>query len=304
MCVRKINSWDNFWKHQHWNCLALKTQTKSSKTTYSNCDRASKSAAVRSPSASLDAAMISLAIALTRAPFCLGLLFVPFSSRLGEEGRIMHGNNGAPLCQLAPIRRTYRLCQNRRRPNCSSMPLTWEGGEFHARGRNTAPLATQLLRRANKAGGGLGVFMVRRLMATWILLWRKCVCGVKGGGGDPFQEGKENKEGATLLLKAIIMTCSSGVRAPQQLESSKPRARSNMLHVTKSCGWGGAGLMYGEIVHWGNCIIRNTRQKDRNVNCRVMIIDIECALCSFGDWILNQRRKIFSEWLFKPQQTK
>lgn len=182
MCVRKINSWDNFWKHQHWNCLALKTQTKSSKTTYSNCDRASKSAAVRSPSASLDAAMISLAIALTRAPFCLGLLFVPFSSRLGEEGRIMHGNNGAPLCQLAPIRRTYRLCQNRRRPNCSSMPLTWEGGEFHARGRNTAPLATQLLRRANKAGGGLGVFMVRRLMATWILLWRKCVCGVKGGG--------------------------------------------------------------------------------------------------------------------------
>lgn len=110
------------------------------------------------------------------------------------------------------------------------------------------------------------------------------MCGVKGRGGDPFQEGKENKEGATLLLKAIIMTCSSGVRAPQQLESSKPRARSNMLQVTKG------GLMYGEIVHRGNCIIRNTRQKDRNVNCRVMIINIECALCSFGDRILIRER--------------
>lgn len=65
------------------------------------------------------------------------------SSRLGEEGRIMQRNNGAPLCQLAPIRRTYRLCQNRRRPNCSSMPLTWEG-EFYTRGLNAAPLATQL----------------------------------------------------------------------------------------------------------------------------------------------------------------
>lgn len=55
------------------------------------------------------------------------------SSLLGEEGRIMQRNNGAPLCQLAPIRRTYRLCQNRRRPNCSSMPLTWEGGVLYKR---------------------------------------------------------------------------------------------------------------------------------------------------------------------------
>lgn len=197
MCVHKVISWHNFFNASTLKPFSFKDINKSSKTTYFNCVRANKSGAVRSSPACLDAAMISLAIALTRAPFCLGLLSVPFSSRLGEEGRIMQRNNGAPLCQLAPIRRTYRLCQNRRRPNCSSMPLTWEGGEFHARGLNTAPLATQLLRRANKAGGGLGVFMVRRLMATWILLWRKCVWR-EGEGGGSLSGGKgEQRESHT-----------------------------------------------------------------------------------------------------------
>lgn len=109
------------------------------------------------------------------------------SSCIGEEGRIMQWNNGAPLCQLAPIRRTYRLCQNRRRPNCSSAALTWEG-ELYTRGLNTTPLATQ--RRSAYQSQGLGVFVVCCLMATWscceesrCLVW-----------GDAIQEWKGNKE--------------------------------------------------------------------------------------------------------------
>lgn len=94
--------------------------------------------------------MISLAIALTRAPFLPRPFVCALSSLIGKDGSIIQGNNGASLCQLAPIRRTYRLCQNRRRPNCSSMALTQAvvmvvgGGEFYTRGLNATPLATQL----------------------------------------------------------------------------------------------------------------------------------------------------------------
>lgn len=168
------------------------------------------------------------------------------SSRLGEEGRIIQRNNGAPLCQLAPIRRTYRLCQNRRRPNCSSMPLTWErGGEIYTRGLNAAAAPLDCA-QGNKAGGLGGVFVVHSLMATWILLWRKPVFGLRGS----YSGVRGEQRGDTLHLKALMMTCSSGVRLP---ESKEPRAaRSNMLHTT-------AQLICVEIVYWGNCIIRNTR---------------------------------------------
>ncbi len=78
------------------------------------------------------------------------------SSRLGEEGRIMQRNNGAPLCQLAPIRRTHRLCQNRRRPNCFSMPLTWEGVELYKRPQYSTSCHSTARCVKRLGGGGEG----------------------------------------------------------------------------------------------------------------------------------------------------
>lgn len=138
-----------------------------------------------SPPACVDTVMISLSNRFNPCPILPQPFVCALSSCLGEEGCIIQKNNGSPLCQLAPIRRTYRLCQNRRRPNCSSMPLTWVG-ELYTRGLNTASLNCVL---CNKAGGGeWGVY---RLMTTWFLLWRKPVFGLRG---DLIQKWKGNKE--------------------------------------------------------------------------------------------------------------
>lgn len=169
------------------------------------------------------------------------------SSRLGEEGHIIQRNNGAPLRQLAPIRRTYRLCQNRRRPNCSSTPLTREAELCRAKRPQCSATHHSTERCVSRPkGGGLGVFVVYCLMATWILLWRKPVFGLRGC----YWGVKGEQRGDTLLLKALMMTCSSGVRL-QYPESKEPPSGSNMLHWrADACG----GFVYSD-----NCIIRNTR---------------------------------------------
>lgn len=77
-------------------------------------------------------------IAMTRNP---QPFVYAFSSLLGEEGRIMQTNNGAPLCQLAPIRRTYRLCQNRRHPKMFLYGFDPRGGVLYKRSQY---IATQL----------------------------------------------------------------------------------------------------------------------------------------------------------------
>lgn len=146
------------------------------------------------------------------------------SSLLGEEGRIMQRNNGAPLCQLAPIRRTYRLCQNRRRPNCSSMPLTWEGGVLYKRPQYSGTRHSTARCVIRPEGG----------WECLLYIWQhgssceESQCLVWGGGC--YSGVKGEQRGATLLLKAT-MTCSSGVTL-QEAESNEPRAGSNMLHVT------------------------------------------------------------------------
>ena len=124
------------------------------------------------------------------------------SSCLGEEGRIIQRNNGAPLCQLAPITRTYRLCQNRRRPNCSSTPLTWEG-ELYKRSLKTTPLATQLCCVIRTGGVALEC------------LWQHGSCREESQclvWGDPIQEWKRNKEETRSSSSSTTVTCSSGVR--------------------------------------------------------------------------------------------
>lgn len=120
--------------------------------------------------ACVDAVMISLAVALTRAPFCLDLLFGPFFFLLAKDGSIIQPNNGASLCQLAPIRRTYRLCQNRRCPNCSSAALTRVGGVLYKRPEYVATRHSTGSCITRPAGVGRKVFVIHRLMATWILL--------------------------------------------------------------------------------------------------------------------------------------
>lgn len=135
----------------------------SASRSYSNNDQTVLAACV-------EAVMISLAIALTRAPFLPRPFVCALSSPLAKDGGIMQRNNGASLCQLAPIRRTYRLCQNRRRPNCSSMALTRVGGVLYKRPEYVAPRHSTGSCVTRPGGVGRKVFVVHRLMATWILL--------------------------------------------------------------------------------------------------------------------------------------
>lgn len=124
------------------------------------------------------------------------------SSRLGEEGRIMQKNNGAPLCQLAPIRRTYRLCQNRRRPNSSTVPLTWETESFikEASMQRHLPLnCTQSNKAVGVERGGLGAFVVYSPDGNMGLVMKKASVWFEG---DPIQERKRNKEETHSSSKA------------------------------------------------------------------------------------------------------
>lgn len=129
------------------------------------------------------------------------------SSHLREEGRIMQRNNGAPLCQLAPIIRTYRLCQNSLAP---TVPLClWpERGSFiqEASKQRHSPLNCA---KRNKAGGGWGVFVVCSLMATWNFFWRKPVFGM-GGGGALFRSERGTKRRHTPPQKPQWWPAAAG----------------------------------------------------------------------------------------------
>lgn len=153
--------------------------------------------------------MISVTYHLNPCPISPWPFVYALSSHLVEWGHIMQRNNGAPLCQLAPISRTYRLCQNSLAPTVPRC-LWPEWGSFiqEASKQRHSPLNCA---RRNKAGGGLGLFVVRSLTATWNFFRRKPVFGT-GWGGAAFREWKGNKEGTRSSSKAAMMTCSSGVR--------------------------------------------------------------------------------------------
>lgn len=153
--------------------------------------------------------MISVTYHLNPCPISPWPFVYALSSHLVEWGHIMQRNNGAPLCQLAPISRTYRLCQNSLAPTVPRC-LWPEWGSFiqEASKQRHSPLNCA---RRNKAGGGWGLFVVRSLTATWNFFRRKPVFGT-GWGGAAFREWKGNKEGTRSSSKAAMMTCSSGVR--------------------------------------------------------------------------------------------
>lgn len=96
--------------------------------------------------------MISVTYHLNPCPISPWPFVYAHSSQLREQGHIMQRNNGAPLCQLAPISRTYRLCQNSLAPTVP--PCLWpEWGSFiqEASKQRHSPLNCA---QRNKAGGG------------------------------------------------------------------------------------------------------------------------------------------------------
>lgn len=149
------------------------------------------------------------------------------SCRLREEGHIMQWNNEAPLCQLAPIRRTYRLCQNRRRPNCSSMPFTEWGSFIQEASIRHSPLGCDLRNKAR----GVGVL--------WCIAWWQCgscseesLCLV---WGDPIEEWKGNKDGTHAPSKPERCPSASG----SDYNGQRPLSLRRQQHVTVELeSWG------------------------------------------------------------------
>lgn len=168
----------------------------------------------------------------------------------------MQRNNGASLCQLAPIRRTYRLCQNRRRPNCSSMALTRVGGEFYTRGLNTPPLATQLgaVEQGPEGWGGKCLWYT-----DWWQHGSSCEESLCLGWRGSHSRVKGEQRGATLLLKDVMMTWSSRVRLQEpSRQGSPPRPLSRKQHG--ACSTADKGLLYS----WETDLTSAWNNKGRN----------------------------------------
>lgn len=175
-------------------------------------------------------------------PFVWALFFL-----LAKDGSIIQPNNGASLCQLAPIRRTYRLCQNRRCPNCSSAALTRVGGVLYKRPEYVATRHSTGSCITRPAGVGRKVFVIHRLMATWILLWRKPVFGLTGV---PFKSERRTKRSHTSPQRRNDDLEQQGqtTRAIETRERPPVPAPALSRKQHGACNTADKGLLYsGEI---------------------------------------------------------
>lgn len=102
----------------------------------------------------LETVMISVTYHLNLCPISPWPFVYALSSHLREWGHIMQRNNGAPLCQLAPISRTYRLCQNSLAPTVPRC-LWPEWGSFIQEASKQQHSPLNCVRR-NEAGGAVG----------------------------------------------------------------------------------------------------------------------------------------------------
>lgn len=166
----------------------------------------------------------------------------------------MQRNNGASLCQLAPIRRTYRLCQNRRRPNCSSMALTWVGGVLYKRSEYVATRHSTGSCVTRPGGVGRKVFVVHRLMATWILLWRKPVFGLTGV---PFKSERRTKRSHTSPQRRNHDLEQQG-QTTRAIETREPPL-SRKQHG--ACNTADKGLLYSGEIDLASALNNKSRKK-------------------------------------------
>lgn len=141
--------------------------------------------------------MISVTHHLNPHPISPWPFVYALSSSLGEWGHIMQRNNGAPLCQLAPISRTYRLCQNSLAPTVLNA-FDPSGGASYKRPPNSGTCHSTVRSAIRPEGGGEYLLCVAWWQHGTSSEESQCLDGRRRR---TIQGVKGEQRGDTLLLK-------------------------------------------------------------------------------------------------------